>query len=652
MKFTSIVSLAVALCIVSANAADLNKKSHNHSDPCAELSTQAKNATSILSFKSVKGCYEAQTFNRDIADKTIASLESLLGNFYTFLDVARAPTGSPFQTPRVDLLAGLKKIHAKKWKSDYEFQMALYYLLASVNDGHLAYLSNCYRVARFAQPIQLYAPVVNGKQSVRVFSADATQQGVPKTNIVDCEVKTINGKPALKAIQEYVDLSSGISKDPGVRLNDGLASVFWDQGWYVTGGAFSRRWTVPETEFLEYSLQCGKSHSNIKVPWIVTPITSTLKFNSFNSAQTYWTSQCLAAQQTNKKSRNHHASRASDLAPATLLFRERESTKIPHGSTNSRTTNDGPITKAKQIFSTSTSAFYTLNNSKVGVIVIYSEEPSNEDEYANFIQGVQALKKAGSKKIIFDFTNNGGGSIDFAYFINAIFFPKAKPYFSQDLRSGPYVQGAAKLAIKEPSVGNSIFDARGFVSSKTGQPFVDDSLFTKGIKYKRGGKTDVYTQRNYFGDGWPLLPLPKNETLPWKANDFAIITNGFCGSACTMIATRFNIVHNVKTYSIGGIHKRPLAYFSFPGGFVYQNQYIVADVQSLNYTAKGGPTNLPVNSISSIAMGEIYATDASTVPIEYDYKHFAANVHLDHDPVTARHPDAVWVKVAGDFNKH
>ncbi|KAG0019019.1 hypothetical protein BGZ80_006420 [Entomortierella chlamydospora] len=652
MKFTSIISLAVALCVVSSGADAASKKpNHHHSDPCKDLGTQAKNGTSSLSFNSVKGCYQAQAFNKHIADKTVASLESLLGNFYTFLDQARAPTGHPFQTRRVDLLDGIKKIHSKKWKSDYDFQMALYYLLASVNDGHLAYLSNCYRTARFSQPIQLYAPVVDGRQSVRVFSADATQKGVPKGNLVDCEVKTINGKPALKAIQEFIDLTSGISKDPGVRLNDALTSVSWSQGWTISGGGFSRRWTVPESEVMEYSLQCGKTHSNIKVPWIVNPITSTFKFNSFNSTQSYWASQCAAAPQKAKKTGNRHLSHSSDLAPATTLFKERGSTRISSSHNDGRVTKDEFITKGKQVFTTSTSAFYTLNDSKACVIVIATEEVDDNNEYANFIEGVQTLKNAGCKKLIFDVTNNGGGSIDFAYFINALFFPDAKPYFSQDLRDGPYVQGAAKLAIKEASVGNSIFDARGFFDPKTSKPFVDSSMFTKGIKQKRGGKTDVYTRRNYFGGEWALLPLPKNETLPWTAKDLAFITNGFCGSACTMVASRFNIVHGVKTYAIGGIHKRALSYFSFPGGFVYQNDYIVPDVQSLNYTAKGGPSYFPVKNIASIAMGEIYANDASTVPLEYDYKRFAANVHLDHDTVTARHPDTVWVKVAADF-KH
>lgn len=147
----------------------------------------------------------------------------------------------------------------------------------------------------------------------------------------------------------------------------------------------------------------------------------------------------------------------------------------------------------------------------------------------------------------------------------------------------------------------------------------------------------------------------EDNTVEFKSTDIVsasfVLVGPVSGSACTMVATRFNLMNKVKTYVVGGIHKRPMSYFSFPGGFVYRNEYIVEDVNSLKYNAKGGPTYLPVNSIASIAMGEIYASDKTTIPLEYDYKVHAANVHYDLDAVLARNPDDVWIKIAGDFKK-
>lgn len=110
-------------------------------DPCSTFAKQAKNANSLLSFNAVRDCYRAQPYNAEVAAKTLTSLENLIGNFYVFLDAAKATTKAPFDTPRVDLMAGLRKIRATKWTSDYDFSMALSYLTFSANDGHLAFKS-------------------------------------------------------------------------------------------------------------------------------------------------------------------------------------------------------------------------------------------------------------------------------------------------------------------------------------------------------------------------------------------------------------------------------------------------------------------------------------------------------------------------------
>ncbi|KAF9897049.1 hypothetical protein BX616_006280, partial [Lobosporangium transversale] len=152
MKFTTIISVAIALCVVSTNAAPVSTTKVSGSkatttptpppkarDPCADLAAQGKNSDSILKFNTVRDCYRAQTFKPEVAEKILTSVESAIGNFYAFIDNAKEAHGAPFKTPRVDLLAELKKIRRTKWKNDYDFNMALTYLTFSANDGHLAY---------------------------------------------------------------------------------------------------------------------------------------------------------------------------------------------------------------------------------------------------------------------------------------------------------------------------------------------------------------------------------------------------------------------------------------------------------------------------------------------------------------------------------
>ncbi|KAG0026905.1 hypothetical protein BGZ81_006034 [Podila clonocystis] len=719
MKFTSILTLAAAICAITASAAPADPKPTTSvtktttkamatttkakatttkakatttkatttttkppaktptpkEDPCSTFAKQAKTENSLLSFNAVRDCYRAQPYNAEVAAKTITSLENLIGNFYVFLDAAKAKTKAPFDTPRVDLLAGLKKIRATKWKSDYDFSMALTYLTFSANDGHLAFRSECYRTASFHQPISLYAPVIGGSQQIRVFYADDTQPGVPKNSLVDCVVTTIDGVPALKAVQDFTDRTAQISKDPGVRLNDALASTSWYNEWHISPGGFAKRWEVPAKSSMDYTIQCGTAApQKLTVPWIVKPNTEYIYFNSFTDTKTYWDAQCIAPASPYDNSRGHPGNsisrngknvtipevdfvhqRTNVLAPATQLFRERGSIALPRGGgRNGRNGALAVISKAKEILITATTAFYRLDKSDACVAVIASEEAAyfkfDASDYLGFIDGLKALRNGGCKKLILDMTNNGGGSVDFAYFINSVLFPATLPYFDEDLRASPIAQGVAQAAGKMTSV-SSIFDSRGYNSVATRKPFKDATMFTKTVSMSRGGSTSAYTQRNFFDYAWPFMPMAKNETLPWKAADMAIVTNGFCGSACTMIATRFNVMNKVRTYAVGGIYKRPLSYFSFPGGFVMDNADIVKDIRKTGYKGKNLPTNLPIKASATIAVGEIYATEKSTIPLEYDTAHFAANVHLDQDAASARHPDNIWLKIAADFKK-
>ncbi|KAG0057493.1 hypothetical protein BGZ83_009132, partial [Gryganskiella cystojenkinii] len=156
MKFTSLLTIAAAVCMVSAVNA---KAAPAPADACADLSKQSDSGS--VNLDTVRACYSTFKFDKDIAHKTIDSLTSLYGNFFPFIDSAKEHHGSPFVTPKVDLLAELQKIKNHKWKSDYEFQTALHLLAASVNDGHLGYNFVCYQTVVFRQPIGLYAPVVN-----------------------------------------------------------------------------------------------------------------------------------------------------------------------------------------------------------------------------------------------------------------------------------------------------------------------------------------------------------------------------------------------------------------------------------------------------------------------------------------------------------
>lgn len=357
--------------------------------------------------------------------------------------------------------------------------------------------------------------------------------------MLDCKVITIDGQPALQAVQAFTDRTSAISKDPGVRLNDAFASVSWYSDWSTNPGGFAKRWEVPAKSSMDYTIQCGTGATQkLTVPWVVKP-SDNFEVNTFKDTKTYWEVQCAATPSPYDNS--HHIVRPRALepeperkpvvAPAMTLFRERGKISIPKGPNNGDGKAPSIISKATLLSTSSTTAFYQLTGSlkNTCVAVIATEEAANfnydASDYTDFIKGMQQLQSKGCTKLILDMTNNGGGSVDFAYFVNQLFFPSSKPYFAEDLRSNSLVQAAAQKAIKS-SPGLSTFDARAYISSATNKHFKDASMFTKGTNYSRGGATVTFSQRNYFPYAWPFLPLKKN-ALKWKPQDISIITNGF-----------------------------------------------------------------------------------------------------------------------------
>jgi len=236
-------------------------------------------------------------------------------------------------------------------------------------------------------------------------------------------------------------------------------------------------------------------------------------------------------------------------APATTIFKERGTIPLIKEDRTAPTHTGAPqiISQADKVFTSRIRTFHRLRNLMACVAVIASEVSILIQRLTwTLLRDLRSCAIGGCTKLILDMTNNGGGLVDFAYFINKLFFPEAKHYFVQDQRANAYIQGAAKIVVKHAT--STIFHPRVFIRMATGEAFKDASMYTKGVNYK----------------------------------------------------------------------------------------------------VKGGFSTLPVKSSLNVAVGEIFATKQTTVPLEYDSKYFAANVHLDQDPVSARHPDNTWVRIAKD----
>ncbi|KAF9997151.1 hypothetical protein BGZ65_007265, partial [Modicella reniformis] len=292
--FKPLILSAVIAALVSSAPIPTTSPEH---DPCGVLGHLPLSNATVL---HVSECYKSIDFNPSEAKTTLDSLYTLYNDFFIFRDAALTPNlALPFTSPPVDILAGLEQIRNNKYTTDYDFHADLALLAQSLNDAHVTYFPDCYNSFLFGQPWFLYTPVVNGQQSLRVYK----DQWWGKYD--ECEVLQINEQDALPYLQAWADKNTGFSKDAGVRLNNVLVSQKYfaeTQTWGAVAGSFSRRSSLPESEYVDYRVRCdrpntskGHDTEDIRLPWLMMggPDPGT-----FTDKESFLQNICLATTET------------------------------------------------------------------------------------------------------------------------------------------------------------------------------------------------------------------------------------------------------------------------------------------------------------------------------------------------------------------
>ncbi|KAF9370299.1 hypothetical protein CPB97_002871 [Podila verticillata] len=288
-------------------------------------------------------------------------------------------------------------------------------------------LAQCYSSSIFLQPLQLYAPVINGSQSIRIFH-DGTNSGWE-----DCEVQRINGKIARDVIQTWADKNTGFSKDTGVRFNhamvlqcDGQTERFPGQ-WEVVP-------LIPDLSFTDkdsFVSLCQHSHPNITTTTTTTTTTTAKKATG----------------------------RALDPG---LLFTMLEMLYEREYGKPDTSLKDLP--DAKLWASNNTAAYQLKSLPHVGVL---TEIPA--------IQGyLTQLAQKGVTNIILDLTGNFGGEEEFAALLPGVFFDihgdKSIHAHRKRFRVTPAIQHLAETNLHD-TAHSTFCDPTQLADLKTFTPF-------------------------------------------------------------------------------------------------------------------------------------------------------------------------------------
>lgn len=708
MKF----SLA-AVAITAGFIASVDARTRNVNDACGLASNSIADQKYYVDSKLAVKCLDSVPFDQKVSDSIAETLINTL-NEYAFLDIAKkSPT--PEFPMKNDMVARIKAINQKTFINDRELQAAYKQVFTDAHDAHTLYYPACMSVYRFLQPFDIHTIIENGKQVVKV--GNVIRDGDPElvdiwlnafpdlapSELRNYTIASMNGKSPLVYIKNLAHHSIGTYKDFQTRFNKASGSVSYD-GKGKTSYDFGHsqvRIDPPRKLSISYKLIAPDgTQLRVVYPWVaIQPRTLYKDLNSFKSTFCQPSildfmnqSEEIEAMETRKGPLPLINSMGENnqliLTPTEFVnenfekpIKFRVNNRIGINSANYEDGDtvagslDGvyPIPVLEGLFA----GFY-MATENVGVAWIPSFAPSGDctikgkedllkEVSANFrgffcfideiSRGYRALKKQGAKRLIIDFSGNGGGYVTLGTIHNKILFGKDVPLTARDYRLSPLVKELFKRGFR--SRYNTSFGKDNFLSvNGTEFEHIDDFLSGSRI-IERGGAESEYSQKVIYNEGLeendesnPLFVLGvKLLKRPiFDAKDILILTDGGCGSTCAQTTLQLNGLFGVKAVVKGGVNRqKPFSFSSFPGGNVIDYRQIFSEIKALGAQHRPDAPIAPVNYkilALRVDFSETYSFINPEIPAEFDFVPGVKKYDIDTDKFW---PPAVWKEVASSF---
>ncbi|KAJ3109968.1 hypothetical protein HDU96_007014 [Phlyctochytrium bullatum] len=640
----------------------------------------------------VYACYNSFPLSTALRNEETERLKSFY-EVYPFGDLNVNPPKDLFQN-KVNFLQQLDTITASATNLfDYYSKVSL--LVRSLNDAHFSYSSPCISSFTFMQPLEIaafYPASAGGKPVLRVVGTLVDTQKITKAGgapaawtsalpsgttfntFTNYTVKSIDGQDAVTFVQDYAAKFAGFSRSADTNFNYVLFRRDYMEGVYA-----SKPGPLYFTPFLGNDAKPTRSYTlvppnggnevTLTFPWYATydvPSSSNIPVPRTN--EQYFTQFCVPAA-------GQGALQRRDLGAASV----RPVSKLPTWSLGysgpidfegaaasaSAAAAVGPIGAgalaglraldvSKPTVKDASTAFYVLDDGTTGVWVFATTQPTDESEAASkawietIFNGFYTLNKRGVKKLIIDVSGNGGGQFCTATGI-AEFLLSNTTMITDQIKLTNATRSLMKLDFLgfQPSAqGGS--DAISLSSS--------DITASPTRKDRGGGPVDLSgffrlcqneKAERKFADA------PRLEK-PWAAADIAVVSDGFCGSACACMIRSMRDAHGIKAFTYGGASGKAFTPTSYEGGIVQPFTSIATypDPSSLGLTAAEAAA-LPRNFTSTVE-GQIPITQGYSFRGKFGQEWPAefipapADVHLTGiEDITDR--TAIWKAVAAQL---
>jgi len=537
----------------------------------------------------VKLCFENIPVNNSIMHETMKQLFNSL-DFYSFLSLVRQSDHPYFTNVHLqeDLLSILHQVNLNIYKNDYDFHMNLVACFKNLKDFHMKYIApNGYAKFELLLPfIFEFLPLtkqIKVKAGIHLYSSIIGNN--LNMNYTDRIITKIDGINALEYIKQFAEQHSLMSKDKTVRLNSVFREEFWVRN--------LAQYPLPLKNNITFTFS---DDDEATFPYLII---ITKQF----------------ANQISLENDNLNLSLSSSFKTRIVFNYIIELEKL-NWYENKRNNSFDFITGNSDTY------YYIHKPTKTAIIRLGSfDEEIFEDVKKVF-------SNATGKTLIIDLIGNQGGHSCLAYSLLNYLVPE---YSSLHLLYEPMDARVTKPLISFSKIfslySNSMLDIQ------TGLPFTNMSWIEPYTNYTRGNSTDEYSMKvsincdgEIFGKGKFWLKNGSTNNNYFKS--IYVLTDGTCGSACSLFLSKLKFGSNFKMmYGIGGGYdendKDLFESSSYAGGgafrwndiVTYHNQFSIAN-SSIDYLPTSAFLNLNVYEVYINALNKNYPREFVKQPID------------------------------------
>ncbi|TEA14817.1 Peptidase S41 family protein ustP [Colletotrichum sidae] len=522
-----------------------------------------------------------------------------------------------------DILGGLDKIGQKAeaggYKSEYDFQLAIFQLIASAHDGHFAFRGDVFKGFSFRNTLanDIVSVSRDGIEVPKLY-----HQGQLMNNTSPPAIVRINGRDAATLIADLNLKFSGF-QDADSQWNAGFKSYAATDSALTI--AASLAFQGPKVT-ITYDNGEEKSEDSFAI------IRTGANFTGINGGDDFYNKFCNP-----------------DNAPK----------PPPNATTPDAPKTSGPVPPPKPTIEgypwpvvrdngANTTSGYYLNGTgydDVAVLAVSAFSPpdqiSAEDYLTNFQDTVAKFlaesKKSGKKKLVIDVAANGGGFVVAGFELFAQLFPEVSRFQANNLRLTDSMGTLARLgaaipanftpsspeeknafeALQGSAVISNLLPGQVFTPDQQAFTTVDQILAPVSLNgdtftaYQETPLNQTDPSYNVTGVGTKANPPPR----VFSPENVVLFTDGTCGSTCTIFSYLMILQLGVKTTVIGGRPQTGImqSIAGVEGAQVFSFNDLTSDAKAiLALTPKDKKDEILKSDLGELAKG--YAIKRATTP--------------------------------------